>query len=247
MEEIGSAIRLANTKPEEAAQNIERSEMFNIPPDSYKDLKPNLEQEAEVLERPTATTDGVGQYMKQSSQHASVARDDIDTMGYMERQARFIWNHVSELPTIDREIVDLNNDHMDNPEQWDDNKQQILDGLNSERAEKGQEDYGIEGPIEKLPGQVLGVVSDIARGVGDNAALVATTTAAGAGLGGAVSLGIPIPGARVVGVGAAGAAEVGASGVGAAGSSGAAGADAGASVVGTASPLKADFASSTLS
>ena len=191
----------ANEAPDVAAKNIDRSQLFDITPDSYVDLKPELEQEADSIERPEIAP-SVNRYMAQSTQHASLVKDDVENLNYIERQARFIWQHVADIPTIQRQIVDLNNKAMDNPEGLTEEEIQNLEDLNFDMSELGQQDYGIEGPIEQLPGQVLGVVSEIARSVYDNKELVATTTGIGTGAGALVTLGIPVPGARVVGASA---------------------------------------------
>jgi hypothetical protein len=58
-DDIRSALMVSQTEPEEAAQNINRSNLFEMSPDSYKSLKDLLDPEAVAIERTPATVEPV--------------------------------------------------------------------------------------------------------------------------------------------------------------------------------------------
>lgn len=84
MSDITEQIQLANTLPEEAIQNIDNSRLFNMGADQYKEHKPYLQNEAELLKINTNVTRGVAEYSSQSSQHASAIKNDTFKLSQAE-------------------------------------------------------------------------------------------------------------------------------------------------------------------
>ena len=76
MSDITEQLQLASTTPEDAIKNIDNGRLFNMGADQYKEHKPYLQSEADLLKLNTKVTRGVAEYGSQSSQHASLIKDD---------------------------------------------------------------------------------------------------------------------------------------------------------------------------
>lgn len=192
MEDISDALNLADTEPQEAAENINRSKIFDMPPSEYKKLKPELDQEAEILERPSEATRGVAEFVKQDDQVVSLVKNDIaeNKLSYYEAYSSYFKTQVFDIPTNQRQQSDIIDKYFTDPDSVTEHDELALEVLNEEQDDLGIENFGITGTWEQLPVKVAAAISEVWKGVEDNSALVAgivgTQTAAGALVGSAV-------------------------------------------------------------
>jgi hypothetical protein len=201
--DMRSALALSKTPPEEAAQNINRSKIFQVSPDSYKANKDNLEPDAIAFEDvPDTIEPETKNYLSQSEQHASLASKDIDKMNAFERRAKYYGQKVFDIPERSREINEIISKKMDTIDGVIDPAEEAqLQSLNAELAEMNSsaEVYGI-GDKEDFAVDVLSAGGDIIRSYWDNKELIAGTIGAGTLVGGGLGLATPIPGATVAGL-----------------------------------------------
>lgn len=200
-DDIKSALMISTTPPEEAAQNIDRSRLFEVTPDAYKNLKSELDPEALGIERTPSTIEPeVEKTLRQSEQHASLFKEDIDKMNFFEKRAKYYKLQTIDIPEKTREINNLLHKVFDGQE-LDEGEKEFWQDLNAEKRQ--MEEYGaafeIEGP-EQLAVDVASATGDFIRGYYDNKELAATLVGGGAALGFAGGLAVPIPGAAIVGL-----------------------------------------------
>ena len=87
---VKQALMMSNIPAEEAAQNIDRSRLFDMTPDSYKGLKEQLDPEAIAMERmPASITRETEDYVRQSEQHAALAKDDLGIMDKISQRFKY--------------------------------------------------------------------------------------------------------------------------------------------------------------
>ena len=84
MADIENQLQFANSTPQEAAQNINDSRLFNMSPDVYKENKPFYETEADILKRTTNVTKGVAAYSSFSAEHTSLVKNDLKSLSQIE-------------------------------------------------------------------------------------------------------------------------------------------------------------------
>ena len=190
-ENVTDLMQLATTDPKEAAENINRAKLFDMPPHEYKKLKPEINQEAQAIENSVEATPAVAEYMKQSPEHTSLVKNDVESLNYLERQAKYFNRYVNEIPGNQREIVDIRLKQMDDPESVTEHDRLLLDSLIAEQADLGDETFGIDGTYEQLPAHIAGAVAEMWRGIEDNKELVTGLTAAGATIGAAATVAVP--------------------------------------------------------
>lgn len=156
MADISEQTQLATSTPEEAAQHIENSSIFDVNPSAYKNFKDELNAKADELRKPTEAGPVTKSFMQQSTEHAALAVPDVDHLSYLERQASLISDYLFDRPTVDKQIIGLSNKKMHAPEQFTEDDQIALDNANYNRTEIAKRNYGLDGPIEKLPAQIIG-------------------------------------------------------------------------------------------
>jgi len=209
LNEQRAIVETEGVSPTEAAKNIDRASLFDIEnPDNYVDMKSQLDPQADAYERlpKTRMEPVVSEFVAQSKQHRALAAEDLDSLNYFERQANLMGQEIFDKPSINQDIMELNLKQMDDPENFTEGDAEMLRDLNEQRIQMAEEDFGIEGTIEKLPAKVGGVLSEVGRSFYRTKELILGTTAAGATAGGLAGLGIPVPGTTVIGLGA-GAAQ----------------------------------------
>jgi len=180
MPNVDELVDLSTSTPEDAAKNIDNSNVFNMQPDEYKNYSEDLDVEAQKLTVESEVQPVVKDYMAQSTEHSSLSIPDLDSMSYIERQIKLIHDHVFDRPTIERDIIELNLRKMDNPEAFGSEDEMTLGRLNDERQSLAERNYGLDGPIEQLPAQVAGQVVEFGKGLARNADIIAAFTGAGA-------------------------------------------------------------------
>jgi hypothetical protein len=161
MANIEDVSQFVDSKPEEAAQNIERSSIFAIEPSVYKQHKEELNAEFEKQNRQKETTPVVADYMRQSPEHASLIFEDVPVLEYLEKQTRLMGDFVTERPTVQRQIVEKSLKELWDPDNYTDEDRYEKELLNEKMDELGHRNYGIDGWIEQLPAKTVGVVRDM--------------------------------------------------------------------------------------
>jgi hypothetical protein len=206
---LHKALSLTTASPEEAAKNIDRSRLFEISPDSYNGLKPELERDADAFERmPSSVAPETKKFLTQSEQHAALGKDDIKPMNWFEKRATYLKNKLVDIPSINNQIIELSNKEVTEGK-LSDGEKELLGELNASFAEINKSAEEIPGisDFEKGTSMVLEGVEDFGRSYWDNKAILATTTATGAGLGALSASFIPVPGLSTAAGGVAGAIE----------------------------------------
>lgn len=227
MKDITDVIELATTEPEEAAKNVDRARMFDMHPTEYKDVAQELNTEAESLELVTdKATSGVNDYMRQSDQHASLVKKDVEALNYMdkftkefhvqtgvrepsalkegeeesyiERYGSFAKSRIFDIPSNQREINEIIEKNFTGEEITEHDKL-TLESLSDESDDLLQEDFGIDGSLETLPIDIIAGLGEMWRGATDNKALIGTIVGGQALAGAVITSPVPVPGARVVG------------------------------------------------
>ena len=190
---LSKALTMVNTQPEEAAQNINRSRLFEINPDSYKELKPELEPEAISIERTPAQVGPVTQeYTKQSEQHASLVQNDLSLLDKIERRFSYYKQQIFDLPETTREINELVGKKMTEGKLSQGEEEQ-LQNLNMVAAEISQQAPEEVGEGEKFAVEVLSSTGDFVRSYWENKGILAAGVGGGAAIGAAVASFIPTP------------------------------------------------------
>src|SRR5690606_21341375 len=126
--DLRSLLKASGTPPEEAAQNIDRSNFFGISPDSYKGLKSELDPEIMSFERTPASVEPVtDETIKQSEQHLNLYKDDIDKMNAFEKRAKYLKLKSFDIPDKRREMNEVLNKVFDGQELDEGERQYVQD------------------------------------------------------------------------------------------------------------------------
>lgn len=190
--DITKPMTLSTSTPEEAADNLENSNLLNIGADIFKNYKTDLLPELEKQRLPSQAEPKVGQFVSESFEQAALLKPDIEKMNYFERQTRLIGDYVGKRRTNTDRLVELNLKKMWKPDDVTLDDEVELVTANDEA--KNFSNYGLDGPIETLPAEIAGQIATITNSMGlKNAATIAAGTAAGAGVGafGGAPLGPP--------------------------------------------------------
>lgn len=133
--------------------------------------------------------------MAQSTEHTAAVKPDIEKLSWYEKQAKSISDALFEKPTVEQRIIELNNKEMDSQESLSEDDQLELAYLNLQRSELAQKDYGLDGPIEKLPTQIIGTLGDVGRSLGRAALTIPDNVRQMAQKGRALAKQVELPGA----------------------------------------------------
>lgn len=181
MVDITQPMQDATSTPQEAADNINNSNVFNIGAEVFKNYKEDLQPKVEALKRPTDATPIVAKYVEQSPEHAALAAPDMDNLNYAERQIKLISDYVGKRRTNNNDIVNLGLKAVFHPDTMTDDDRLKMFQLNTDA--QGFSDYGINGPYETLPAKVAGALVSTGEQITKNAKLIAAATGIGAGAG----------------------------------------------------------------
>lgn len=211
--DIQSALTISNTEPEEAAQNISRSRLFETTPDTYKNLKTQLDPQFEAVTRTPATIEPATQELvTKSEQHLALAKNDLPQLNAFERRWKYYTQQVLEVPEINRQINEIRERQLlsDDGTLSEADQQQVED-LNTARNEMSQNDFGVDpSNVEKFLVDAASGVGDIARTYWKNKEIIGGAVGTGAVIGAAAGFFIPVPGATAAGakIGAAQGATI---------------------------------------
>jgi len=191
------AMPLMMTPPEEAAKNIDRSNLFEIDPDTYSGLKTELEPDALAIERvPAQIEPETDKFMRQSEQHSSLVANDIDKMNVFEKRAAYYKQKIIDIPETSREINEYISKKMDTVDgKIEEGEEAYLQDLikKEQLLNQNAEAYGI-GDKEEFAVDVLSAAGDMVRSYTDNKALIASTVGTGAVIGGVAGSAAPVVG-----------------------------------------------------
>lgn len=163
MEDIGDATSVATSTPEDAAKNISNANLFNVDPRYAADNKQVFNQKTDQMLKPQQAEAPVADYMRQSSEHAALATPDVDKLSYMSRQMKMIGDYVYDRPTTEQSIVDLNLKKMNNGGKLEPDDEIKLLSANQDSQDQQTRNYGLNGPLDKIPAAILGGISDFGQ------------------------------------------------------------------------------------
>jgi len=171
----------SNNPPQEAINVINRSERYDMHPDEYDAMKDVLNPEAQLEERiPASVSPALKSYASKSSNHAKVVEGEVGILDKIAKHAGFISYNLWSGRSDELEIRDLFK-RKRKEGKLPEHEEEYLTNLISERDEKISS-FELEG-YEQIPGQAATVVADMVSAVGNNKALIGSTTLAGAAVG----------------------------------------------------------------
>lgn len=165
MDDVSDITSLATSTPDDAAKNISNANLFGITPAYAAENKSTFDEKASTLEKPQQAEPPVNAYMRQSPEHAAVATPDVDKLNYMSRQMKLIGDYMFDRPTTQQNLVDLNLKKIKQGGQLSSDDEIQLSSLNQDASEQQDRNYGITGPIEKLPAEIAGGISDLGQSI----------------------------------------------------------------------------------
>lgn len=207
-EDISDKMNFVSSSQEEAIQNIKGAEMFNTTPDFFKENRTEFEPDIKRMELPRTATPTIAREIAQSPEHAAAVGPDADNLSFIEKifnnygkqqlaqgeaarvaakgvdnQIGYISSRVSNKIGPERELQDLGWKKLRSKgtgaDPFTEEDQAQLVSLKLQSKENfGQQDYGISGPWETLPGEVAAQVADIGALALRNKELIAGITAA---------------------------------------------------------------------
>lgn len=90
MNELNYVETIHGIDPKEAASNINNANLFGISPDTYVDVKPHMDIDAETYSRIPANIESeVSEYTNQSKQHAALAANDLENMNLASKFLKY--------------------------------------------------------------------------------------------------------------------------------------------------------------
>jgi hypothetical protein len=179
-ENIVTPMSLVTSTPQEAADNIDKSNVFQIGADVFKSNKEYLQPEVDKLARPTEAEPEVARYVAQTPEHAALASPDVDKLSWAERQWKLVGDLVGNRRTVEDQLNELNFRKVTEPDKITTDDELKIAQLNDEASKFTN--YGLS-PNEQIPAQVIGSLAQMGSAVGKHAELIAGATALGAGAG----------------------------------------------------------------
>jgi hypothetical protein len=165
MDDVSDLAPLTTSQPEEAAKNISNANLFSVDPRFAADNKSTFDQKAQVFDKPLKAEPPVADYMRQSSEHAALVSKDTDHLNYMARQAKMIGDYVFDRPTTQQKIVDLTLKKINQDGKLSSDDEIKLLSANADAQDLQKRDYGLNGPIEKIPAEIAGGLSELGQSV----------------------------------------------------------------------------------
>lgn len=193
-DDLREVLSVTNIPPEEAAKNIDRANLFDVPPDTYKQLKTHLDPQAEAMERVPANLEPeVIEMAKESQQTAAVMKEDLPKLNFFTRRMKYYPNKLKEIPSVTRELSDLGNKFIDQGGVLDEGDELRTQTSMQYLNELQSENFDVDGGLENLLLDAAVAGTDMAKALWENketAGAIAALGTVGGGVGGAI-LGIP--------------------------------------------------------
>jgi hypothetical protein len=195
--DLRSAMTVTKESPEEAAVTISRANLLDVPPDTYSDMKDQLQAEAIATERvPSEIQPQTEKYLRDSTTRLSLAGEDIDKMNAFERRANYYKEQTIDLPELNREINEITSKKFNTEDGvLEEGDEVALQGLREKRRsiQESAKAYGIDGG-EELAVEVVSGAGDMLRSYWNNKEIIAGSIGAGALIGGATGSVVPAVG-----------------------------------------------------
>lgn len=163
MSDITDLAPSMSTPPEDAAQNISNANMFDIHPTYAAQNKDLYDEKANVSRAPAYAEQPVDDYMRQSDQHASLAKDDVDHLNWFARQGRMIGDYFYERPNVNNDIIDLTMKKINHGGNLSADDEIKLTDANQKAADMAQKNYNLDGPLNEIPSWIAEAVSNQGR------------------------------------------------------------------------------------
>jgi len=196
-QDVKSQMLLATTPPEEAGRNISEGNQAGVDPDAYKELAPNIRPTLEIDKRNPVATPRVTEFVSKSTQHASVANEDLEKLTGFEKYWHFAKDQFSGADAS-REIAKLSYKKLQGEQLTDEERFKLSNLKVDMMSVRGRKDFDYSWG-QALPVTVASGANEFIKGLRDNYEILAGMTAgpalAGAALGsfagpaGAVGLG----------------------------------------------------------
>lgn len=106
MPEISNQMNLVDSTPQEAAQNINNANIFNIGADVFKEQKVDLQPTVDQLARPKDATPAVTDFVSVNKEYAALAAPDVDMLSQAEVRVRQMGAAIKG-EDLDRELSQL--------------------------------------------------------------------------------------------------------------------------------------------
>lgn len=183
-QDISQQTASITTPQPEAIHNVQAANALEIPPDTYKESKTDLQSFVEQFNRPVLATPVVANWMSNSSEHAAALAPDVEHLNIAEKIIRDVGQGFkSGLNDPDQERKDLLFEKATSADgKLDPAKEITLRGLNLDAQDNyGIKDYGLSG-WEKVPGRFAEGISGFAGMAARNAKLFSSLVAAETGL-----------------------------------------------------------------
>lgn len=191
-------LKYSNTDPQEAANNIENADYYDIDPDLYKRHREELEPEAELSKRlPARVGEATEEFVKQSTEHGSMAKPDLEKLSWFEEVYRYNKDRIFEIPNLRRDRNDIiNNARLRG---WTDEDREDVEDYNALINEKQARTYGVDSDVGELVTEVLSAGVDMVRGTWENGEYVLGIMGVNATLGATTGFLSPFVGGTAVG------------------------------------------------
>jgi hypothetical protein len=221
-EDISNDLQNATTDPSEALKSVEGGQFFDMSPDSYKDYKNHLEPTKETLQGPMTASRTVASIVGESKEQAALMKPDIDHFSTFEnimrsfgeaksferkaqvagdqelvRQATLQPKAMYEAAKttfsgVQQRLSELNGKKRNGISLTDDERVELAGLREDAKNNFGQVDYGLTGPIEKIPSHLASAIADLPgladRQKGIFTSIIGAETAIGASVGAAAGL-----------------------------------------------------------
>ncbi len=203
MEDITPQTELATSSQPDAIANISNATIFNVDPATFKDNRDTWLPEAKRMSLPPIASRTVAESIRQSPEHAAAIAPDAKPLSEIEKIWGDIGNKINNKIGPERELNDLLYKKLTNDGKLTENDDLKLEGLKLDSQNNfGRTNYGLDGFLENLPGDVAAGITDMGALALRNKALIGTIAGGFAGTGavaGALAAG---PGGAVVGASA---------------------------------------------
>jgi len=166
---------------QESIQNLDRADYFNVPVDDYNVTKSELDKEYETSKRtPAQIHPTVKNYMAENKDQTNAVKEDVGIWDKVGRIADHIQYNLFTSGDLDDPISELTD--LDISGEITEEEELELDRLVNERNEI-QAQFADLSAGEKLLGNAGKVITDMVDGIMDHKAVIAGSTAIGAGVG----------------------------------------------------------------
>jgi hypothetical protein len=180
-ENISDLMRVIDTPPEEAAENIKGARDLDIHPDEFASARDEFTQAQEIAAAPDNVSSSVAKHALRSKQSAALMKKGLADLDAYERQWRFSSDQV-EGANIRRKMNKLSAVRARGFQLTEEEEHEMQGHHRDTSKLTDAEDFDYN-MAEALPGQLAGVGVDLAQAVWEGRDLTAIAGVAGLGFG----------------------------------------------------------------